>query len=140
MLRLVLTCLLAVVIPLKGMAGVGMVGCGPSHHGPSAAVMQAAHAVAPEVLGGMDVRGGQAMHGGQELAGAQNHGDAKKPTVDPGKLMKVKCSSCAPCCAAAAPASEVARFVDLMSGEDGPTFFAYRYRGVFSDVPLHPPR
>lgn len=45
--RLLLTCLLAVALPLKGLAASSMLACGPGHHADAAAVAHAHDAVAP---------------------------------------------------------------------------------------------
>lgn len=74
--RILLTCLLLIAVPLKGMAAVGMVGCSPAHHG---AAPQAQHE-----------HGEVQQHGDTADAGSEHHASAS--------AVPDKCSQCAPCC------------------------------------------
>ena len=84
LLRIVLVCLLAVTLPLKGMAAVSMAACG-------------AHSADVEhpMLGD----GAESAEPGDDAA-TVDHADHRHHHGD---ASKTKCSACAPCCAAAAP-------------------------------------
>lgn len=104
--RLLLTCLLLLALPLKGVAAVGMVACGTSHHrmgGPTAALAQVVKASAHE-----DVHGHDAAD--RHEAKPSHHVGHPAQTADSpdvaqaagGDLAKVKCGGCAPCSMGAA--------------------------------------
>ena len=98
-LRLALTWLLLLALPLQGFAAATMINCGPNHH----RMMGAAMADTPEVqrhgVGGQHPHEMSVAAGHHE--GASNDGDA--PSVHHlDKLMKFKCSACAACCMGAA--------------------------------------
>jgi hypothetical protein len=139
--RLLLTCLLAIALPLKALAAVTLVGCGPVHHGPHGAVQPPAAAAAHD-------HGSAASsdhHAGSAGAPATDAADEPDTTEQAGKhhgtkMANAKCSSCAPCCAAVAPAPEAQRWRGIEPARDGLPAATVRYRGVVGDVPHKPPR
>jgi hypothetical protein len=140
--RLLLICIMAVAIPLKGLAAVTMIGCGPGHqrqvaantptHHSESASTKASHHGAAEA---------RATSGSLDASEVVNIADQTSPAAAEGSAsaLKMKCSSCSPCCAAAAPAPEQqARSPDLQA-----TRFSFSdtgYVGVVTDVPHRPPR
>jgi hypothetical protein len=94
LLRLVLTCLLALALPLQGYAAGSMLLCGPLHQG-QASVGQAQPA---------DAHQHHAAHADEASAHAAH--DAVQPDAhgadDGAGQVIAKCSLCAACCASAA--------------------------------------
>jgi hypothetical protein len=150
--RLFLIWLLAAVVPLKGVAAVTTLGCGPGHHGAKASAVSTDSA---QPVGHHD--GDRDMVSGrgdssQEVVEAEKRppdvptqDDApKQSAVDAsksfGKAAKLKCSGCAPCCAAAAPAFEPARVPRAELGSCSMSFEDTRFVGVVVDIPHRPPR
>lgn len=116
--RLVLLLLIA-AIPLKGLAAMTMLGCGPAgHHSPreSAEVVQ------------------------HETTVDEGDESAANWSADHSKQLKMKCSSCAPCCSVAAPAPEQASISHAESVSTTVAFQAIRFPAIFADVPHRPPR
>lgn len=145
-LRLFLIWFMAMVIPLKGVAAVTTIGCGPGHHGATAAAKPgsssrsvAHHGADRAVKQGHD--GGSL---GASLADPPSGDAPKQSAIDQSKsfskVIKLKCSGCAPCCAAAAPAFEPARVPQAHLGSCGLSFEDTRFVGVDVDVPHRPPR
>ena len=54
--------------------------------------------------------------------------------------LKMKCSSCAPCCSVAAPAFARTTMVQAESASTAVAFLEIRFPAVFADVPHRPPR
>lgn len=156
-LRLLLICLLSLALPFKALAGVAMIGCGPAHHASMTRAAAPNATVATRAASAPEGRDAHAAHG--DAAGVQvwvAHGsvgdgdgaldvaagpDSAKPAADHGsKVSTVKCSSCAPCCAAAAPAPDHHRWPAAGPDHRESAFCADRYSGVVTDVPHEPPR
>lgn len=91
-LHWLLALLLCLALPLKGLAAAGPLPCGPGHGEPASAVAL------------VQDTDGTSAHAGHH--GMGHDGDAAG--ADGSASVKLKCSSCAPCCAAALPAAEVA--------------------------------
>lgn len=136
LVRLILIWLIVAAIPLKGLAAMTMLGCGPAgHHSPRGSAEVVQHQTNGDIL---EVRKGvRADH-----AKAGNEGDesAANWSPDHSKQLKVKCSSCAPCCSVAAPAPEQARISQAESVSTAVAFLEIRFPAIFADVPHRPPR
>lgn len=152
-LRLLLICVLSLALPFKALAGVAMIGCGPTHHASMllmAAAKPAVHSDAAAAHGAHAMHAEHTMAPGDPTADAAANidgaasADGAKPAVDHGanaaKAAKVKCSSCAPCCAAAAPAPDAHRWPTAEPSHREAAFLGDRYSGVVTDVPHEPPR
>lgn len=85
--------LLVLALPLRGLAAVGMLGCAPTPGGGHSPVQVDGAAVAPSPL---HQDHAQHAHG--------DHHEAADPRLDhDGEAKSLKCTQCAPCCAAVAP-------------------------------------
>lgn len=137
--RLLLIWFIAAAVPLKGLAAVTMGGCGPGHHSPRASVEvvpHEAHADSHEVR--------ESIWSGETASAAEAVNEVS-PTVSElsagqSPQLKVKCSSCAPCCSVAAPALERVDISHAGSASTAVTFLEIRFPAVFADVPHRPPR
>jgi hypothetical protein len=142
--RLVLTCLLAIALPLKATAALTMPGCAPGH--PGAGQSERVHAAAGAYDRGSTLADGGRRGSLNDLAGHTGHagdepGDGQGAGHHHGaKVANAKCSSCTPCCAPAAPAPDAPRLVGTETALDARPFAAAAYRGVVADVPHKPPR
>ncbi|MBI5716317.1 MAG: hypothetical protein HZC37_01365 [Burkholderiales bacterium] len=148
-LRSLVICFMAAVIPLKGLAGASMLGCGPGHHGSTSTQESgstrpapgpgehAAHAVhhAPESSAAVPRESSRASASDAVPAESARSGQA-----DDHRVAVTKCSSCAPCCAAAAPGSEPVRLPEFQTTIRIAALRAQPHVGVDPDVPLRPPR
>jgi len=143
LVRFLLICIMAAAIPLKGVAAVTMIGCGPGHQRQAAASMQAHHSasVSQKVS---DHRTAESSVTPAALDADESTGIADGALADSSKegsaaAVKMKCSSCSPCCAAAAPApDEQTGSPDLQASRF--SFSSAGYVGVVTDVPHRPPR
>ncbi len=138
---MLLICLLVIALPLKAVAAVTMVGCGPVHHAAGKSVKVQAAAVAHDHgshASGSEHHGSSGDHAAE--SGGKPDGAADSGKHHGAKMANAKCSSCAPCCAAAAPAPELHRFAGIEPAADELPFAATSYRGVIDDVPHKPPR
>jgi hypothetical protein len=140
--RLLLIWFIAAAVPLKGLAAVTMGGCGPGHHSPRASaevVPHEAHAGSREVR--EDIRSGESGESGS-AAEAVNEVPQTAPESSTGQSpqLKMKCSSCAPCCSVAAPALERVGISHAGSASTAVAFLEIRFPAVFADVPHRPPR
>ena len=95
--RLVLTLLLAIALPLQGMAAAAMIARGAGFHDHTHAVAHDHHALDPA---------GHADAGSDEMHAAHSHGGK----ADPGGGTLHKCSACASCCVGAAAPSQSITF------------------------------
>jgi hypothetical protein len=159
-LRFAVLWLLVVALPFKALAGVAMVGCGPGHHsGKALQVVASAAEVAGFEAGHHGAGHGQASDLIQvsqdadspgmtadkgdapdtSLSGKATHEEGK-PSSQFGKMGAGKCGNCAPCCAAAVPASESTVNVGRIASDDGWLDVSDSYVGVVSEVPHQPPR
>lgn len=146
--RVLLIWLVAALVPLKGLAAATLLGCGPGHAagwtergavdmhaGHAGAADQTAHAhghaVAQDAQGAADV---------QEPAAGAGDAAAKKGNSSLPHGLAIKCSSCAPCCAAAAPAPRTLEVSAVAPVTDLVVFRVGRYVGIVPDVPHRPPR
>jgi hypothetical protein len=93
--RLLLIVALALAIPMKAIAGVTMLGC-VSHPGPGVASSPEHHAHAEPATGHDH---GQMHH---ELPDSATSHDGHRASPPSHADAKVKCGTCAPCCAGAA--------------------------------------
>lgn len=129
--RVLLIWLVVAALPFKAVAAVAMIACGPGHQAITAHAAQAdptAHAA-------------HGAHHGHHAADSDSAGDRGAPASDgTAHGAKLKCSSCAPCCGATAPASDGVRLpvrppaTGLAATERPPR------AGVVEDVPHRPPR
>lgn len=137
--RLLLIWFIAAAVPLKGLAAVTMGGCGPGHHSPGAsveAVLHESHADFHDVR--EDVRSGES--GSAAEAGNEVLQTASESSTGQSPQLKMKCSSCAPCCSVAAPALERVGMSQAESASTAVAFLEIRFPAVFADVPHRPPR
>ena len=112
--RWLLISFLIMALPLKGLAAVGYLGCGPLH-APSTAM---AHAHPSGQDGAHD-------HGGSQGEASAQAAEPKADTGTSSEQMSeqmpikaaLKCTQCAPCCGAAAPPCDA----PLMLSLAGPT-------------------
>jgi len=137
--RLLLIWFIAAAVPLKGLAAVTMGGCGPGHHSPRASaevVPHETHADSREVR--EDIRSGESG----SAAEAVNEVSQTASDLSTGQSpqLKMKCSSCAPCCSVAAPALERVGISQAESASTAVSFLEIRFPAVFADVPHRPPR
>jgi hypothetical protein len=137
-LRLVLIGLMVLAVSFKGAAATSMLACGEGHHGMAAAA--AAHGLHETAVGEERVAAHTHAHA-HEVAVAPLHApDADNNDSSPAGAHMLKCSACAPCCAAAAPGSEVIALAEpdvVASVGQGVEPW---YPGVTSDLPDRPPR
>lgn len=99
LLRIVLTWLLALALPVQGYAAQAMLFCGPMHDRPAAASSAAGHDH------GAHAHGSASLHHDEQAA---EPGDGPAQALDgesAGKVSQAKCSVCASCCSMAAIAS-----------------------------------
>jgi hypothetical protein len=142
LVRLLLICIIAAAIPLKGLAAVTMLGCGPGHSRQAAASMQAHHSGSASLKsshhGVADTSVASAALDAGEAADIAD-GASPESSKDSAAAVKMKCGGCSPCCAAAAPAPEQQTGPpDLQASRF--TFSSAGYVGVVTDVPHRPPR
>jgi hypothetical protein len=150
LIRLLLVCLLAAAMPLKGMAAVVMLACAPVHGAAAALHAPPGHAGHPSAVHGPHAgaashaaHADHAAHGHHAMAGHHAQADQADPD-EAGAAASLqfehKCSACAACGAAAALPAEPPR---LVPPETGPEAFrplplsAVRF---FTDGPDRPPR
>ena len=99
-LRMVLTWMLAVALPLQGYAVHAMAACGPAHHRPAAAVAEMAQMAQMAQMPSHHHDGAAAEHHATATDQAEAADD---PAASDGKSAQAsKCSVCASCCNAAA--------------------------------------
>lgn len=140
--KLLLVWIMAVALPLKGLAAVTMAGCGPGHSGPATTSTQAQHSesASPKSSHHGTIETSVAPAAPDVVDSTANADDAS-PDASKGSAaaVKMKCSGCSPCCAAAAPAPEQQTGPpDLQASRF--TFSSAGYVGVVTDVPHRPPR
>ncbi|MBN9203562.1 MAG: hypothetical protein J0H28_03605 [Methylibium petroleiphilum] len=137
--RLLLIWFIAAAVPLKGLAAVTMGGCGPGHHSPSQSgevVQHTTHVDSADAR--EDLRfddSGSATEAVNEVLQT-----ASDPSTGHSAQLKMKCSSCAPCCSVAAPALERVSISHADSTSTAVAFLEIRFPAVFADVPHRPPR
>ena len=145
-LRYLLTCFLLAALPIKGIAAVTMVGCGPEHH-PMGGVVDKVGKLTKSGSHDHDRGSGVAHH--HSVASSEGSGTGiSNPAADnpspagqtPHANTLFKCSSCAPCCAGAALTSDTLLHVaSPVSSADFPVPFS-----ILRSVPIgrldRPPR
>jgi hypothetical protein len=141
LVRLLLICIIAAAIPLKGLAAVTMISCGPGHQRQVAASTPAHHGEAPSTMASHHGAAETATPGSLEASESVDNEDETSAAASKGSAsaLKMKCSSCSPCCAAAAPAPEQ----QTHSPDPQASRFSFNdtgYVGVVTDVPHRPPR
>jgi hypothetical protein len=108
-LRLTLTWLLAIALPLQGWAAASMLHCGPVHD-------RMAHAL---LAGGPHAHHHDAEAAAAHASGHQYHQHAMAGDANPGahfdlgKLGHFKCSACSMCCTAAALPATLLEFDEV---------------------------
>lgn len=133
--RLLLIWFIAAAVPLKGLAAVTMSGCGPGHH----SSREANEIVQLETHGDFhEVR--EDVRSGNTGAGSQGVETVPDSSTGHSAQLKMKCSSCAPCCSVAAPAFERTSISQADSASTAVAFLEIRFPAVFADVPHRPPR
>jgi hypothetical protein len=143
LVRLLLICIIAAAIPLKGLAAVMMIGCGPGHQRQVAASTPAHHGESASTKAShVDAAESQATAGSldaSELVDSADDTSRAASEASSASALKMKCSSCSPCCAAAAPApDQQTSSPDLQASRF--SFNDTGYVGVVTDVPHRPPR
>lgn len=104
--RVLLIWVLTIVIPFKAIAMGSAIGCGPGHHG-SPSLEPAQFPVSDLADRGWAEQSGHASDGGhvgERMRGASGSTDVHDDERSPSAHAKVKCGTCAPCCAAVGPA------------------------------------
>jgi hypothetical protein len=135
-LRLVLIGLMVLAVPFKGVAATAMLSCGDAHHG--VATTAAAHG--PHAATAHEERGAAHTHEHDASVAAPHAPDAGNNDSNSAGAHILKCSACAPCCAAAAPGSEAIVLAEpdvVASVGQGVEAWC---SGVTSDLPDRPPR
>lgn len=133
--RLFLIWFIAAAIPLKGLAAVSVGGCGPGHaaaRGATEVVQHETHGDFHEVPADVRSDDAAAAYAGVESVADSARGHSAQ--------LKLKCSSCVPCCSVAAPAFERARISQAESAAAAVASVEIPLPGVFADVPHRPPR
>lgn len=103
-LRMVLTWILAVALPLQGYAVHAMTACGPAHHQGQAVAQDSAHHHD-------DVAADHDHHGHDHASPAQGSHGSHDEVAKSGKAGHAdKCSACASCCHLTAMVSTVVHF------------------------------
>lgn len=165
--RVLLIWLIAAVVPLKGLAAASLIACGPGHAGavhadPAMHGVGSGHAAINAQVGdaGHADSAGHAAHAHAHvldhgvvpqaqgaagvpatldaLAATDADASAQDGTASPG--LATKCSSCAPCCAAAAPAPRSLALPSVAPAADMVVVSDARYVGIVCDIPHRPPR
>ncbi len=137
--RLLLIWFIAAAVPLKGLAAVTMGGCGPGHHSPSQPGVVVQHATHVDAHDGReDLRFDDSVSATETVNDVLQ--TASDPTTGHSAQLKMKCSSCAPCCSVAAPALERMSISHAESASTAVAFLEIRFPAVFADVPHRPPR
>jgi hypothetical protein len=142
LVRWIAVTLLFVGLPLKGLAAAGFMPCGQGHgdHGAATSHAAAASAAAGAVHG--HDRGHDRAHG---------HPHQHAPSAEPGATSGVeaagdadpghaKCTQCAPCCAAVAPATSFGVALPLWAASSPAATLVARWHGFVAAVPKPPPR
>lgn len=160
-LRRFLICLLICAVPWKAVAGVIMLGCGPGHVSGNASqivAMMEGRAVSHAGHHGVNQEhysSNPIVHTQSSVSPAttasfaadDDPGLSLKDSTDEffgktshGKAAAGKCGSCAPCCAASAPASELLVRVSCAVSHERWRASDDSLSGVIGDVPHQPPR
>ena len=130
LLRLGLICIIAAALPLKGVMAATRGACDAAEHSTAPALTDHEAPAAKHVHL-------HAHDGAAAASPTSGHAEAESHAADD---FKVKCSTCAPCCAAAAPGSEATALVE----PDGVTRVGQvaesGYVDITSDLPDRPPR
>ena len=155
LLRTALIWLVAVAVPVQGMAAVAMTHCGPAHSGAQAAQPKLlALPDAPQIAHEEHTGHGHASHLAPDAAVQGDNGqNATSPDVsgtaqaakaiDPAKVAKAtyqKCSACASCCAGLALFSTVAMPPTIDAARDVTVLSLSEAASVVIDGPERPPR
>lgn len=148
--RFLLTCLLVVALPLKGLAASSMLACGPNHHPDSSADAHGNSAAAASVHAHEPGMAAASAHThGTAATAAHEHGDGAREhavayevdagaapsglesggavTMDqaPDLKDKSKCGTCAPCCVSAALTGDQCHHIaQAANSADFPVFAA----------------
>lgn len=139
--RLALIWLMVALLPFKAVAGITMVGCGPQHGAAHAQVVeQQIHVAQHHGDENHDhaAEHSHAMH--QASAEAEAAAGADRADVHHDGAVKVKCGTCAPCCAAAAPGFTAHTLPSAAPNGAVASRVFDTLAGVVSDVPHRPPR
>lgn len=135
-LRLVLIGLMVLAVPFKGAGATSVLACGEAHHGVAAAT----HGPHETAVGEERASAHTHAHAHEAPVTALHAPDADNNDSSPAGAHMLKCSACAPCCAAAAPGSEAIALAE-------PDVIAFVgqvvepwYPGVTSALPDRPPR
>jgi hypothetical protein len=137
--RTLVLCLLALALPLQGLAAATMLHCGPSHHARIVSA-SAAH--------------DHAAHGHGAARGAHSHddraadGSAAVDAANPqtpnylgdSSLAKAKCSACASCCSAVALPASIAEIPVVQQHASRFPPLSAQVEPVVTDSPERPPR
>lgn len=130
--RLLLVWLIALALPIQGVAGVTMLHCGPSHHAPPAE--------APHAEGG-HAHHQHAVHAGA-VDGQHDHGHTAALGHAHHAADKASCSACAACCAGTAlavPMTPLVLALQDVAQEHAPAAEA-RLAAFLTGGPERPPR
>ncbi len=138
-LKLLVVWLIAIALPVQGMAGVTMAHCGSSDERMGAAMQATQHRHADQDVGAAQHHDADTP-GVAKLAG---HDTATQTKTQTGKLSdqaQYKCSSCASCCAGSALPSATPHLPQVKAA---PAVFAEELvtvDAIASDGPDRPPR
>lgn len=140
--RVLLIWVLTIVIPFKAIAMGSAIGCGPGHHG-SPSLEPAQFPVSDLADRGWAEQSGHASDGGhvgERMRGASGSTDVHDDERSPSAHAKVKCGTCAPCCAAVGPATDRLPPQISQAPVQGAAFAPQFYAGVQADVPHRLPK
>ena len=147
--------LVAIAVPMQGMAAITLLHCGPGHHGAQAAQrhVQALPDVREAAPGDHAAHGHVGQHApdpgkvgepGQRATTPDAAETARPGQVnDPVKVAKTttqKCSACASCCAGLALPSTAVMPPTIDPAREISTLVPYRAVSYFVDGPERPPR
>jgi hypothetical protein len=136
--RTLVLCLLALALPLQGLAAATMLHCGPSHH----ARMASAPAAHDHAAHGHGAAGGARSHDlATDGSAAVDAANQQTPDYlgDP-SLAKAKCSACASCCSAVALPASVAEISAVQQHASRFPALSAQVEPVVTDSPDRPPR
>lgn len=151
-LRRLLVWIMVLAMPVKGMAAMAMLACGPAHVAPPAAAAPQAHHAGHAHQAAPAVQAGHAHAPLHSTLPAAHHADhavadptppadaGHDPAGDLSASVKHKCSACAACSAGAALPSQPPA---LLAAEPAPAQFAAAAVSAFrfvTDGPDRPPR
>lgn len=142
-LRIVFICILAIALPLKALAAVGVVGCAVGHGAAHDGVNHAAHHAVDQAVDHASHAShlSHLSHTSHLSHDAAGHNQAISDQAPPdGESSGGPCSSCSPCCAPAAPGTIPWAVSGVKPSQSRPVAAAHVVLRVLPDQPFKPPR